>query len=376
MSSMRIAFDVSQTCQQRAGCAWFADSMAHALTEIPGSHQLFLYHHFDTWINDNTRDGTRINKPGVSAPFQDMTSAQAHAFWEQMRAEAAELPGKPDIVHSNNFCAPRLSQAKLVYTLYDLSFWARPEYTTEANRIACQKGLMQGLENADAFVFISEFSKKEFHRLLPGYFERTGKPSAVIYPAARGARATAISESPGNFWLSVGSLEPRKNYAALLAAVELYWNRSANPKPLWICGGSGWLSGDLHEKIQTLGKEGKVRHMNYLPDDELERLYKNAFGLLFPSFYEGFGLPVVEAMSHGCPVICSSASCLPEIGGQAAAYIRPDHPEDLVSAMLAWEQQPSVRQNFVQRGLDHSSKFSWQKSARDLLLFYTKILTS
>lgn len=373
---MRIAFDVSQTCQQRAGCAWFADSLAHALADTAGSHQLFLYHHFDTWINEHTKEGTRIDKPGVSAPFPKMTSTQARNIWEQVRDGAGSLPGKPDIVHSNNFCAPRVSPAKLVYTLYDLSFWACPEFSTEANRMACQRGLMEGLKGADAFVFISEFSQKEFNRLLPGYLERTGKPNAVIYPAARGVRATALSEKPENFWLSVGSLEPRKNYAMLLSAVELYWNRSTYPKPLWICGGSGWLSGDLLEKIRSLETEGKVRHMSYLPDDELEHLYQTAFGLLFPSFYEGFGLPVVEAMSHGCPVICSSASCLPEIGGDAAVYVRPDHPEDLASAMLAWEQQPYVRQNYARRGLDHSLKFSWQKSAEALLHFYTKILSS
>lgn len=374
---MRIAFDVSQTCHQRAGCAWFADSMARALAQAEGAHEILLYHHFDGWINKSTSEGTQIAHPKVSAPLNAMPSRTARELWKRVREHGAKLPGQPDIVHANNFHAPPVAPAKLVFTVYDLSFWAHPEFTTESNRLICQEGLIEALQNADGLVFISEFSRGEFQRLLPGYLEDTGKASCVIYPAARGVPAETIPTTTENYWLAVGSLEPRKNYEALLAALERYWAQSDSPKPLRICGGEGWMSDRLKARITALESEGKVRHLRYVPDEELERLYAGAAGLIFPSHYEGFGLPAIEAMSKGCPVICSSAASLPEIGGaDAAAYVRPDDPDAIARTLLEWERDPELRLSQARRGLERSAAFSWDQSAQALLGFYRGLLES
>jgi glycosyltransferase involved in cell wall biosynthesis len=372
---MRIAFDVSQTCHQRAGCAWFADSLARALAEADGTHEILLYHHFDGWINKSTSEGTQIAHPRVSAPLNAMPYQPARELWKRVREHGATLPGRPDIVHANNFHAPPLATAKLVFTVYDLSFWAHPEFTTESNRLICQAGLLEALRNADGLVFISEFSRGEFQRLLPGYLEDSGKASCVIYPAARGVPAGAVPPAPENYWLAVGSLEPRKNYGTLLTALETYWKQSDSPKPLRICGGEGWMSDPLKARIADLEREGKVQHLRYVPDGELERLYAGAAGLIFPSLYEGFGLPAVEAMSKGCPVLCSSVASLPEIGGaDAAAYARPDDPDAIAHILLEWERHPDRRLSQARRGLERAAAFSWKRSAQALLAFYRGLL--
>lgn len=377
MTSMRIGFDVSQTCSQRAGCGWFADSLARALASGPDTGELLLYHHFDSWINACTHEGTRIEGDRVAAPLWEIPMEEARTIWENIQRNKSPLPGCPDIVHSNNFCALPVAPAKLVYTLYDLSFWTHPEYTTEANRLACQAGVLNALKYADGFVFISEFSRYEFERLLPGYLERTLKPSCVIYPAARGGEVESPFQVPEDYWLCVGSLEPRKNHKALLSALELYWERSDSPKPLKICGGPGWMSGPLRDQIRKMESQGKVECLDYVSDRELERLYAGAYGLIFPSFYEGFGLPVVEAMNQGCPVICSGVASMPEIGGlDAVHYIDPRRPEEISHAMLEWEHKPSMRDELARRGRDRATLFTWSQSARKLLEFYQEVLSS
>lgn len=371
---MRIGFDVSQTCTERAGCAWFADSLARALAGDLKGNQLVLYHHFGRWINEATKEGTDIRRHGVSSPLKKIHPDQARELWREP-GSGTELPGRPDIVHANNFSAPQVCPAKLVYTVYDLSFWVHPGYTTETNRLVCHEGLMNALFRASAFVFISEFSRKEFERLLPGFLERNGKACLHLPLAARNPGAPRNRQDPGTYWLAVGSLEPRKNYETLLAAMEPYWERSAAAKPLWICGGEGWKSEALRQKIEALEKAGKVKRLGYVPDKDLSRLYQGAFGLVFPSHYEGFGLPVMEAMEQGCPVICGRASTMPEIGGDAVRYADALDPGAIVQAMLEWEEQPEIRREFIRRGRLRSELFSWKKSADLLWDFYGQVLS-
>jgi hypothetical protein len=158
---MRIGFDVAQTCVDKAGCGLYADSLIRALVKLAPEHHFDLYHHFGGWINLTTDKGTAIQAPNVQSPLLRYTSAEATQLW----ANPDNLPnkiGQPDIVHANCYQAPILKNTKLVYTIYDVSFWAVPEFTTEANRLLCQSGTLSALSRADGFIFISESSRNEF----------------------------------------------------------------------------------------------------------------------------------------------------------------------------------------------------------------------
>lgn len=374
---MRIGFDVAQTCVEKAGCAWYADSLIRAMAEVAPEHKYILYHHFGSWLNQDTSQGTQIEGTQVDSPLLDVIADQAGQIWWEVQNGRGAIPGQPDIVHACSYNAPRLPGTKLVFTVYDVSFWVYPEFSTEQNRLVCQRGVLDALQYADGFVFISESAHQEFERVLPGWLEASGKPWRVTL---LGARATSdISqkvdslESP--YWLSVGSLEPRKNYEALLNAFEQYQQRSRFRYPLWVAGGRGWKSEQIYSQLRELEDRRIARYLGYVSDEQLAILYAGATGFLFPSWYEGFGLPVLEAMAQGCPVICSHAASLPEVGGDAVLYINPDRPTDIVEAMLRLEKSEDLRTTLKYAGLTQSRQFNWKKTALNTLDFYKTILS-
>jgi glycosyltransferase involved in cell wall biosynthesis len=180
------------------------------------------------------------------------------------------------------------------------------------------------------------------------------------------------SEIPRNGWLAVGSLEPRKNYSALFDAIELYWKRSKVRRPLTIVGGPGWKSEKIRERIENMEQRGMVHYRGYMPEEMLKQLYQEAFALVFPSHYEGFGLPIVEAMSQACPVITQKNTSLEEVGGSAALYYN-GMIEDLVRQMLLLENHSEF---YVERSdlvLAQARRFDWNITAEKVLELYRQI---
>lgn len=373
---MKIAFDVSQTCVERSGCGWFADSLARELSIQcqKSDDRLILYHHFDRWLNCTTETGTNIPEMDVEMPFFNLPRQEAAELWDRINSGAAPPPGEPQIIHANNFNAPACSSGKLVYTIYDVSFWVHPEYTTECNRLHCQDGVLRAMKNADAFLFISENSRREFESTFPGWLEARKKPSTVIPLGTRSLHPPLNRSIERGYWLTVGSLEPRKNHAATLDALEIYWSRSVRKLPLHIAGGSGWKSDALKTRIQRMEAAGKVKYLGYVEDKALPVLYQNALGFIFASWHEGFGLPILEAMSNGCPVISSDRASLPEVGGEAPIYIDPSQPEQIAGAMLRLESDAPLADRHAICGLQQAEKFTWRSAAEQTLAFYHTVM--
>lgn len=172
----------------------------------------------------------------------------------------------------------------------------------------------------------------------------------------------------------VGSLEPRKNHLAALAAYELYHAHSAVRRPLVFTGGAGWKSDVIRARLAELQQRAvPVRWLGFVPDSALAALYPSAFGVLMPSWHEGFGVPVVEAMAAGVPVIASERTSLPEVGGSAAIYFPPDQPALLAEAMLALENEPGARDRRALASLDRSRAFSWEATAKSVLEFAERL---
>jgi glycosyltransferase involved in cell wall biosynthesis len=370
---MNIGFDVAQTCQERAGCGWVADSLARAMVRVAHQHTISLYHHFGTWINSTVANGTIVDAPNVNAPLLNMEPTKAEKLWRDVASGHAKLPGEPDIVQCNSFQAPRIPGTRLVLMAYDVSFWIHPQFTTEANRLVCQRGMLEAIRRVDGILFISEHSRQEFEVILPGWLEERGVHTAIMPLAAR-FDPPSVPVPRENFWLVVGSLEPRKNHAILFKALELYHAASKDPKIMRVAGGRGWMSDQLHTTLLDLEEKGWVEYLDYVPDDELQGLYQKSFALVFPSWYEGFGLPVLEAMTCGSPVICSENSSLPEVGGEAPIYVPPDDAHRIAQAMLHLEQDPAEYERRQNLGRVQASQFSWDKSAQIALDFYSRIL--
>ena len=173
-----------------------------------------------------------------------------------------------------------------------------------------------------------------------------------------------VKKSP--YILYVGTLQPRKNVSTLIKAFNKFKDTYPEFK-LVIVGRKGWLYNQIFELVKQLKLEQNIVFTDYVSDGELVKLYKNAFCFVLPSLYEGFGIPVLEAMVNNCPVICSNVSSLPEIAGKAALYFNPKSEKDLLKNLLKLKEDVSLKNKLIKNGKEQIKKFSWQKCADETL---------
>ena len=373
---MKIGFDVSQTGSGKAGCGYLAEGLIRALAALDSGNEFFLYPAFGDvfWDPLCAKAAYSTSHPSFHRLAPPASFAESQEFSRHPGPGFEARLGHPDVVHSNNFFCPRgLRHARLVYTLHDLSFLVDPAWSTEANRVGCLDGVFRAAISADCISANSEFTRRHFLEVFPHYPpERT----AVVYPASRYGGAgdspapntqdrpkACPTLAPENFWLSVGSLEPRKNHRRLLEA----YARSGSTLPLVLAGGQGWLMDDFAPPPGVLCT-------GYVSDRELEWLYRNCFAMLYPSLFEGFGMPVLEALSVGAPVICSNTSSLPEVAGESALLVDPLDPAAIAAAMARLASGEVSRESLRAAGPRQARRFSWDASARKLLEIYAQVL--
>lgn len=375
---MKIGFDISQTGKNKAGCGYYAYSIANSIERVPSELEIWSYPNFgdfyyDSELQNNLPNGIAKNYFPLLSKFSEVTK-----FWNDNNLEM--LLGEPDIIHSNNFwCPTQLKKTKLVYTLYDLSFIENPNWTTERNRIGCFEGVVRAACYADWIVAISENSKSHFLKVFPHFPEDRIK---VIYPCTRydaqGSINTFVKAKvdgliAGEFWLSVGTIEPRKNQLNLVEAYASYLKRGGKPMPLVMAGGEGWLMSSFEERIKQLGVDAKVIRLGYVSDEELCWLYKNCFANIYTSFFEGFGLPVLEGMQFGAATIASNASSIPEICDGASILVDPYDVDDLAEVLYKLSMNESHRESLRGAAIIQKDNFSWEKSAQQMLDLYSVV---
>ena len=371
---MLVGFDVSQTGAGKAGCGYLASGLVNALA-ARDTRFIFYPHFGDLYWEPNPR---ACACPGAGCKIGPTFRwfEKSKQFWRKPPADFEARLGNPDVVHSNNFfCPTGLAKARLVYTLYDLSFLENPQWTTEQNRVGCLEGVFGASLRADFILSISQATLEHFLRVYPHYpRERT----AVMHLASRFG-----TESPkrtpkrlrgvtlGQYWLCVGTIEPRKNQQALFEALA----RLPGNRPLVLAGGRGWLMEDMARRVNELGLASRVKLTGYVDDAELAWLYANCLGFVYPSLFEGFGLPVLEAMSLGAPVITSNVSSLPEVAGDAALLVDPLDTGSIAYAMARLEGDEGLRTKLKEAGLARAAGFSWGAAATVALESYGKTLS-
>ncbi len=365
---MKIGFDISQTCESKSGTGFFADQLIRALGTIDGKNDYTLFPHFYDYRPQDTKAATYIEKDNFkSKVITDFSDASK---------EMAEL----DIIHSNNFRFPKDTNAKKVVTIYDVCFLEHPEYTTEANRLFCYKGTLDAMLFADKIIAISEYTKKRLVHFFP--FVDKDKIE-VVYCGNRDTlsgyedKFSCIEKYgvvTGDFFLAVGTIEPRKNYETLLKAFKKYLDCTDKPKKLCIAGGYGWLEDDFHNKIQALGLENDVIVTGYVSEEELANLYRHCFAFVYPTWYEGFGLPVLEAMNFEKPVITSNVTSIPEVAGNGALLVDPGNAEQITGCMIRLENDEALCKELIEESKEQVKKFSWEKSATELLEIYSRLV--
>lgn len=378
---MRVGFDVSQTGAGKAGCGYVADALIQALVVKAPENEYLLYPFFgcDFHDPDALRSTRKIDRPNCRVVSVARSVSGALDYWRSFPADGAERLGFPDIIHGNNFYCPiGIGNARIVYTLHDVSFLEHPEFTTEANRWICFQGVFNAAAHADLILAVSDSSRRRFLHFFPSFPGDRIRvfPLASRFSGAETAGSPALPQGieAGRFWLTVGTLEPRKNLRRLLSAYAAFRREAEDVFPLVLAGGKGWMEGDLADFIERLGISDRVRVLGYVSDLVLRDLYRACRAFVYPSLYEGFGLPVLEAMSLGAPVIASETTSIPEVTGDAAILVDPKKEEEIAAALAHLATDSEKRRELSERGRARACGFSWPMSAEAVIDAYREVL--
>ncbi len=298
--------------------------------------------------------------------------------WEQGIAPLM-LRGTADLYHGCLNVAPLLSPVPTVITIHDLAFIRFPQTFRAYNRIYLDLATRLSARRASRILAVSEHTKREVVGLLGIPPERVIVTPNAARSHFRPPAPAAIEQLraryglPERFVLYVGTLEPRKNLTTLLEAFALV-SRSVPDVPLLIGGGKGWMCEPIFVRLEQLNLRDRVKFAGYIPEEELPLWYAAATVFVFPSIYEGFGMPPLEAMACGTPVITSNTSSLPEVVGDAGLMVAPTDPIALAEAIRRVLVDADLRAELRQRGLVRARRFSWADTAAKTLAAYREVV--
>jgi alpha-1,3-rhamnosyl/mannosyltransferase len=299
------------------------------------------------------------------------------------RLKARALKGHEDaLFHGPNFFLPPFA-GKRVATFHDLSPFTWPQCNTPQRIRYLQKELLNTIQCADALITDSEFVRRE----LADYFSWPLERIHVV-PLASGAgfrphSAAALMPllkqydlAPGGYALFVGTIEPRKNIVALLDAYAMLPLDLRQRWPLILAGYQGWCSEAIYRRIHLAQQQGWARYLGYVPAEHLPGLFAGARLFAFPSLYEGFGLPVLEAMASGVPVVCSDSSSLPELVGKAALCSPAEDISALHQNLRRGLEDEDWRAQAISAGMQNADTYSWSRCADETIAVYRRVLGS
>jgi len=286
-----------------------------------------------------------------------------------------------DLFHGTNYDVPLWRRCATVLTIHDLSPLLFPQTHTRRSVVRTRRRLPLMVRTADAIITPTESVRRE----LAEYFKLTPEKIFAVPEAARECfRPMKLTETESvrqrlgvgdEFLLAVGTIEPRKNLATLVTAFEEVMRaRTQSALQLVIAGGAGWLSGPLFEALKISPVRDRIVLTDYLDDDSLRSLYASCRVFVYPSIYEGFGLPPLEAMACGAPVIASRIPALAETTGDAALLFDHSSAKDLADKILGLMDDGQARQELSNAGLKRASEFSWERAAQLTMAVYTKAM--
>jgi glycosyltransferase involved in cell wall biosynthesis len=334
--------------------------------EVPHNHERFTPPSSDNGLRFHP-SGARTVRPSI------------RIAWEQTLFPRDLARLKPDLLHGLAYALPLGWSGPTVVTIYDLSFFRFPRAFNAANRIYLAAVTRAAARRARRILTISEHARQDIVHLLGVPEQRVD----VTYPAADERYRVLPTEQveafrtahklPNRFMLALGTLEPRKNLIGLLDAYARLPSEAR--VPLYVAGGAGWRFSPIFDTVSRLGLSDHVHFPGFVPEDELPLWYNAARLFAFPSLYEGFGLPVLEAMACGTPVIASDAASLPEVGGKAAVLVPALDTDRLAREMERVLNDPTLHTEMRAAGRIQASRFSWRWLADQTAASYRRAAT-
>lgn len=376
---MNIAFDAHPLiCDKMSGIGYCeAGQVTRIMDMHPENNYQFQYFSF-------RNHQQHIQK--YMRPCTDINVAKFSGLAYRTIINAIPLPysaffGKSaDITHFFNYIVPPYVHGKKAVTVHDMVIKAYPETVRFRTRQMLNAGLEKSMKRADVIITDSYFSRNEIEKYYPEYAHKTevvpcGVDRKRFYPEKNYSEIERVRlkyKIPEEYFLYLGTIEPRKNLERLIEAYNIFIKNCNNPPVLVMAGGNGWLNTRIYEKVNKLKLIKQVIFTEYIDSEDLRPLMCGAKAFLFPSLYEGFGMPPLEAMSCGVPVLISSCASLPEVTGGCAVTVDGYSAKSISEGIGKLYSEPQLAKQLSVKGIEHSKMYSWEKSAEILYGIYCK----
>lgn len=377
---MNIGIDYTAALKQSGGIGRYTRGLITTLAQLDSHHHYTLLappdaplvglHSFQAYPNFNSKI--------YPLPERWLTIGW-HRLYLPIPVEW--LTGPFDLFHSPNFILPPVHRAKTLLTVHDLSFIRHPQGAVDSLRRWLNQVVPWSLARADHILADSTSTKNDLIELYQINADRITVVGAGVekrfQPLTDSIRLEQVRQRyrlppAEKFILGLGTLEPRKNFTGLIAAFTASPVRETHH--LVIAGGKGWLYDDIFAAARTSPAADRIHLIGFVADEDLPALYNLADIFAYPSHYEGFGIPVIEAMACGTPVVCANNSCLPEVAGDSALQVTATDTSALAEALHRLATEPELRQQAIEAGFRQAGTFTWPAAATRLLQVYQRLL--
>ena len=371
---MNVTVDISSVVYGRAGLGRYAQNLAAHLSHLEEC-RLSLFYNRSGAV---TVPPELAHLPTLSWPIPTRAWRLAVALGTLLHTPWDPLMPGTQIFHATEHLLPPFRHIRSVLTVHDLIYVLFPEYHLPMNYHFLRLMMPRFARRADAIIAISECTRRDLVRLWQIPAEKVHviyegvDPRFADRPDAQAmAHVRQRYSLPDRYALYVGTIEPRKNLPTLFEA----WTQLRDRPPLVVAGKKGWLFEETFARVEALDLSDIVHFTGFVADEDLPALYAGAELFVFPSLYEGFGLPVLEAMACGTPVITTTGGSLPEVAGDAALIVEPTDVDALRDALDRLLHDASLRDDLSARGIDRVRRFSWERTAQETLAVYRRVVS-
>ena len=369
---MHIGIDCRLPTYRMGGISQYTIHLVAALAELETGDEYTVFHSRREKRDFRSSAGDNFSRSNLWTPCHHRLERYALG-WEVARHRL-------DVLHSPDFIPPSFGARRRVITVHDLNFIHYPEFLTSESHRYYTNQIEWAVAAADHIIADSAATRLDLIDLLgvsPTKITTIHLAASPVYSAAfspEEIRATAQAFGTGEgFILGVGTLEPRKNWPMLIRAYARLRREFGIGVPLVLVGGKGWIYEEIFQTIARLGLEPHVLHLSGVSDVQLAHLYRAAGLLAFPSFTEGFGLPALEAMHAGCPVVVSNQGSLPEVVGDAAVKLEPTDLDGWVEALAKVLNERDYAEALSRAGIEQAKNFTWRKTAEATSAIYHSV---